>query len=222
MLYDEHIEALILKYLKKEQIISLGTGEWNTAFLNKLALFNEENSLNLTIVPTSHALTGLCKKLKMKTVSLDDVDIDLAFDFVDQVDGDFNYISNDTASLVRDKMIAQTSAEMVVVVEEKGFVKKLTGPVVVEVSPFAIKKTIIQLMNLGEPTQRMLSDKPLVSETGNYFIDIKLDDVFSIDDFEYQAKNIPGVLETSLFIGYADRAIIHGDTIKVKSRMEFD
>jgi ribose 5-phosphate isomerase A len=116
-------------------------------------------------------------------------------------------------------MIAQDTAEMIVVCDEKNFVKKLSGTMRVEASPFAVKKTIFQLMNLGEASQVMLNGKPLMSETGNYFIDLKMDEVYSLDDLDYETKRIPGVLETSLFIGYADRVLLHGNNITVKSRL---
>jgi ribose 5-phosphate isomerase A len=164
-------------------------------------------------------MTLICSQLKIKTVSLNDVEVDLAFDFVDQVDEDFNYISNETTSLVRDKMIALDASELVVICEENNFVKKLSAPITLEICPFAIEKTIAQTMNLGEVKHRVLNGKPFLSETGNHFLDVQVDSIYSTEDIEYQAKQIPGVLETSLFMGYADRVLLHGDTITVKSRM---
>ena len=162
---------------------------------------------------------ALLYQLKIPVVSLDEVDIDLAFDFVDQVDEDFNYISNETTSLIRDKMIALDAEEMLVICDEKEFVKKLDWPISAEVSSFAINKTIAQLMNLGEVKLRMDKDKPVLSETGHYFIDINLDEVYDTDDIDFQVKKIPGVLETSLFNGFADRVILHGTQLLVKSRL---
>ena len=219
MIIDDHIQALLEKYIKNNSVVSFGTGPTNEAFLKKLGLYITNNSLDIKVVPTAHSMALLCNQLKIKTVSLDDVEIDLAFDFVDQVDEDFNYISNETTSLIRDKMIAEDAGELVVVCEEKDFVNKLTGVIRVEASTFAVKKTIFQLMNLGDAKLVVSFDKPKMSETGNYFIDLKMDEVYSLDDLEYEAKKIPGILETSLFIGYADRVILHGNTLTVKSRL---
>ncbi len=221
MLLDEHVEGLLERYIKHNTVISFGTGQINLSFLKKLALHVEHNDYGIKVVPTSYKLFSLCNELKIKTAALDDTEIDVAFDFVDQVDEDFNYASSETTSLVRDKMIAQTSGELVVVCEEKDFVKKINCPITVETSTFAIKKTMIQLMNLGEPKQRFENEKPKLSETGNYFVDINVDEIYSTNDLEFQMKRIPGVLETSLFIGYADRVVLHGDTVKVKSRLDF-
>ncbi len=219
MLLDEHIEALLLKYIKPKSVVSFGTGPTNENFVKKLGLFNSENNLEVRVVPTSHKLGLLCSEMNLKIASIDDAEIDLAFDFVDQVDEDFNYISNETTSLIRDKMIAQSAAEMVVVVEEKGFVPQMKFDFRVEVSSFAFKKTMYQLMNLGEAKPWEENGKMVQSETGHYFVDISADAIYSIDDLDYQAKKIPGILETSLFIGFADRVLVHGSTITMKSRL---
>ncbi|MGI6589386.1 MAG: ribose 5-phosphate isomerase A [Candidatus Iainarchaeum sp.] len=219
MLTDERIEALLEKYVKQDSVVSFGTGPTNEDFLKKLALYSTNSGVRIKVVPTSHSMALLANQLKIPVVSLDEVDIDLAFDFVDQVDEDFNYISNETTSLIRDKMIALDAEEMLVICDEKEFVKKLDWPISAEVSSFAINKTIAQLMNLGEVKLRMDKDKPVLSETGHYFIDINLDEVYDTDDIDFQVKKIPGVLETSLFNGFADRVILHGTQLLVKSRL---
>ena len=219
MITDERIEALLEKYIKQDSVVSFGTGPTNDSFLKKLALYSLNSGVRLKVVPTSHSMSILCSQLKIPLISLDEASVDLAFDFVDQVDEDFNYISNETTSLIRDKMIALDAEEMIVICDEKNFVPRLNWPISAEVSSFAINKTITQLMNLGEVKLRMNKDKPSLSETGHYFVDIKPDEVYDLEDLEYQVKKIPGVLETSLFMGYADRVILHGTQLIVKSRM---
>jgi len=221
MIEDVHIEALLYKYIKPEMILSFGTGESNENFLKKLGLFVNEHNMNIKVVPTSHKIGILCSELEIKTIPLDETEIELAFDFVDQVDEDFNYISNETTSLIRDKMIAVDAAEFIVVCDEKNFVPQMKYDFRVEVSNFAFNKTLYQLMNLGEASAWKEKGEIVKSETGHAFIDIKADNsIYSIDDLDYQAKKIPGVLETSLFIGYADRALLHGENnLIMKSRM---
>ncbi len=220
MMLDDHVQGLLEKYVKDDTNISFGTGPLNRTFLKKLAIYITNNDLNIKVIPTSHNLGELCSELKIETASLDDVEVDLAFDFVDQVDEDFNYISNETTSLVRDKMIAQEAGEYVVVCEEENFVKKLKFDLCLEVCPFAINKTLLQVLLLGEADHKLKENgEPALSETGNHFINVKIDEVYSVEDIEYMTKQIPGVLETSLFVGYADRVILTGSTLTVKSRL---
>jgi len=220
MILDDHVQGLLEKYVKDNTNVSFGTGPLNKVFLKKLALYIAENNLKIKVIPTSHNLAELCSQLKIDTASLDDEEVDLAFDFVDQVDEDFNYISNETTSLVRDKMIAQEAAEFVVVCEEENYVNQLKFNLCLEVCPFAINKTLLQVMSLGDATHKLKENgQPALSETGNHFIDVKIDEIYSVEDIEYMAKKIPGVLETSLFVGYADRVILSGSTLTVKSRL---
>jgi ribose 5-phosphate isomerase A len=219
MLLDEHVQALLEKYIKDDSIVSFGTGPINELFVKKLANYIELNDLTIKIVPTSHKLSELCSQLKIPTASLNDVEVDLAFDFVDEVDEDFNYISNETTSLVRDKMIAQEASEFIIVCEEEKFVKQLNYNLLLEISPFAVDKTLLQAMNLGEAKHVLKNGEPMLSETGNHFLQVMVDEIYDVEDIEFQAKKIPGVLETSLFIGYADRVLLHGSTLTMKSRM---
>ncbi|MEI7961100.1 MAG: ribose-5-phosphate isomerase A [archaeon] len=219
MIADDRVEGLLERYVKQNSIISFGTGPSNENFLKKLALYIEHSGIRVKVVPTSHSMGIICSQLKLITVPLDEVSIDLAFDFVDQVDEDFNYISNETTSLIRDKMIAQDAAEMIVVCKEKNFVQKLKPNISVEISNFAVNKTMTQLMNLGEPKLRMANGRAVLSETGHYFADVLCDEIYSLEDLDYQAKRIPGVLETSMFLGYADRIVLYGANLIVKSRM---
>jgi ribose 5-phosphate isomerase A len=220
MLIDEHVEALLETYLKNNSVVALGTGEYNLPFLKKIALFTQTHALDVKMVSTSHAMGLLCSDLGLKTISIDDAVIDTAFDFVDMVDEDFNYISNETSSLIRDKMIANEAGEMIVVCEKKNFVKRLSGPIRVEVSQYGLKKTMLTLMNLGEVKQPTFNTKPLQSEMGHAFLDVYVDSIFSLDDIDSQLKSIPGVLETSLFLGFADRAVLHNGQVVVKSRIQ--
>ncbi len=219
MLLEDNIEGIVERYLKQESVVSLGTGPTNEAFLKKIAFYMVHSGLKIQMVATSHNMAMLCSQLKIPLVSVEEVEIDVAFDFVDQVDEDFNYISNETTSLVRDKMISMDAAEMIVISEEKNFVNILNAPICVEATTFAINKTITHLMNLGEPKLRMKDNKPVLSETGHYFVDLKFDQIYSLEDLDLEARKIPGVLETSLFLGYADRAILYGKNLIVKSRL---
>lgn len=216
---DEHVEGLLEKYIKDNQVVSFGTGPVNEKFVRKFGYYIKRNELNTKIIPTSHKMASVCKEMDLKTTTLDEENVDLAFDFVDQVDESFNYISNKTTSLVRDKMIAQEAGEFIVTVHEDNFVETLSNTILLEVSHFAINKTLLHVMNFGEANIVEENGEAKLSETGNQFIKVKIDDVYDLEDIEYQAKRIPGVLETSLFIGYADRVLLYGSTLKMKSRL---
>jgi ribose 5-phosphate isomerase A len=220
-LKDEGIEALISKYVSNNMVLSFGTGQHSTKFVKKLALRIEEEGLDISVVPTNNRIAESIEELGIKTVSINDREIDLAIEFVDLVDREFNFIERESGSFVRDKMIAQSAAELIVITEEKNMVDKLNGQIPFEVCTFGWKRSLIQLEKLGKAKLREKNEKPFKTETGHYVIDVKVDEIYSLEELEFQAKDIPGVLETGLFIGYADRVLLHNGKLEMLSRMDY-
>lgn len=219
MLPNEIIEDLINEHVKDNFVVSFGTGKFMNIFVSKLALKVEQENLNVKVVPTSQHMNELLHDLGLEVSSLEDKEIDVAFDFVDMVDENFNYISLDSTSLVRDKMIAQSAETMIIIVPQSGFVKNLKDRVLFEISTFGYKRTLIQLMNLGIPTLKKQGNKPVKTESGNYIVEVLVDEIHDIEDLEFQSKNIPGVLESGLFLDYADKIVLHNGSVKVKTRV---
>lgn len=219
MLPNEIIEDLINEHIKDNFVVSFGTGKFMNIFVSKLALKVEQENLNVKVVPTSQHMNELLHDLGLEVSSLEDKEIDVAFDFVDMVDENFNYISLDSTSLVRDKMIAQSAETMIIIVPQSGFVKNLKDRVLFEISTFGYKRTLIQLMNLGIPTLKKQGNKPVKTESGNYLVEVLVDEIHDTEDLEFQSKNIPGVLESGLFLDYADKIVLHNGSVKVKTRV---
>ena len=221
VLREETIEAFVSRYISSNMVLSFGTGSESTKFVKKLALRAEEENLDVSVVPTNNRIAETVEELGIKMVSVNDREIDLAVEFADAVDKDFNFIEIDSGSFVRDKMIAQSAAELIVITEEKNYGKTLSGLIPLEVCVFCWKRTLLQLEKLGKARLRQRSGRPLKTETGHYIIDVNVDEVYSLEDLEFQAKDIPGVLETGLFIGYADRILLHNGKLQMFSRLDY-
>ena len=220
MIPEDQIEGLVEKYIKHGQTIGIGSSDLGVKFLKKMALRKEIEGLDLKIVPTSAEMTLVLKQLNLEMGSLDEKEVDIAIEFADLVDYNYNYVKRQSKSFVRDKMIAQSARDLIIIAEKQNFVSKLFGVVPFEVSPFWWKRTKMQLESMGAARERKAGDTPLKTESGNYIIDVLTDSIPAPEEFEFQAKEIPGVLETGLFIGYADRIILYGKgRIEVKSRI---
>lgn len=220
MIPENQIEVLVEKYIKHGHTIGIGSSELGIKFLKKMALRKEIEGLDLKVVPTSAEMTLILKQLNIEATSLNEKEIDVAIEFADLVNKSFNYIKKDSKSFIRDKIIAQSAAELIIVTEKKNFVSRLFGVVPFEVSPFWWKRTKLQLENLGAARERIKGESMVKTESGNYIIDVLTDSIPSTEEFEYQAKEIPGVIETGLFVGYADRIILYDKgKIEVKSRL---
>lgn len=219
---EEAIAGIVAKYIKSNQVVALGTGELEEHFLKKLALQVEEQGHQIKFVPTSMKLATIAAQLHLPLTSINEHEIDVAIEMVDLVDKNYNYIDNHTFSLVREKMIAQSAAELIVIAKKQGFVQRLHGPIAFEIAPFGWKRTLVQLEQLGPATMRKTNGRFFKTESDNFLADVKVDEVVSMEDLNYQAKEIPGVVETGLFIGYADRIMLYDEKggIETKSRMQ--
>ena len=128
-------------------------------------------------------------------VSLNDHEVDVGIEFAAQVDEDLNYVKRDTHSLILDKMIAQSAAELFVVAEARHLVERLHGSIPFEVAAFGWKRTLAALERMGRASLRLEHGTPFKTETGNY-------------------------LETGLFLGYADKLVLHDKHIRLIDRAD--
>lgn len=213
------IEGLIAKYVHDGAVVSIGSSHLGEQFLRQLVWRLEQQDLHVLFVPTSLHLAELASELKLPLASIDEHEIDLAIDFASQIDEQYNFLKTDSHSLVRDKMICQSAEELVVACEKSGFVKRLNGIMSVEITPFGYKRTLLQLEKLGRTGLKAEKGRPFETESGNYLALVQMEREYSLEDINFSAKEIPGVIETGLFIGLADRLILYNPGIEVKSRM---
>jgi ribose 5-phosphate isomerase A len=221
VLREETIEALVAKYIKDNTVLAFGTSAASKHFIKKLAFKIEAEGLHVKVVATSRDIAAQLASLGIPLASINEDEIDLAVEFVDQVDKAFNYIKRESSSFVRDKMVAQSADDLIVITEEKNYVNRLHGFIPFEICIFGWKRTMLQLQKLGEAKLRMVAGKPFRTETNHFVIDVNVDEIYSLEELEFQAKDVPGVLETGLFIGYADRILLHNGKLTMKSRLDY-
>jgi len=99
-------------------------------------------------------------------------------------------------------MIAQNAAELIIIAERKNLVARLHGKIPFEIAIFGWKRTVAQLEKLGRANIVLRDGRPAKTESNNYLAEVLVDRIYSLEDLEFQAKEIPGVLETGLFIGF--------------------
>jgi len=220
---DRHIEDFIIRYIKEGDVVSIGSGELGEKFVKKLALALEHTHIpinNVELVPTSMQIASLGSGVGLPIADINEREVDVGIEFVDAVDHNYNFIKRHSASLIRDKMIAQSSAILVVVCEENNMMEKLRGAIPFEIATFGYKRTVNQLDAFGKARRREKNGMPFRTETGNYIVDVEFDNIFSYEDLEIDSKQIPGVIESGLFLGFADKIVLHGKQITLLSRTE--
>jgi ribose 5-phosphate isomerase A len=193
------------------QVIGLGTGRAAAAFIRALGE-RVRGGLRVRGVPTSQASDELARQVGIPLVSLDDVDsLDLTVDGADEVDPQLNLIKGYGAALVREKIVAAASKQLVILVGAEKLVPIIgsRGKIPVEVVPFGVAATTRHLQALGlTPQQRMSDGKPLVTDNGNVIIDCGTGPIARPAELEAAIRAIPGVVGTGLFLGMADTVLV--------------
>jgi len=194
-----------VELIKHDDIVAVGAGKNDKEIISELVKYLSLDDKRVVFVPTVNAQAKLFHDLGQKTISLSDREIDVAIEFVDQVDKYYNFIKKTTNSFIRDKMIAQSALNLVVVTDKANIVDDISSDIYVEISTFAWQRTILNLQSYGVARIVMdLEGNYIKTEIGHYLARVTLDRNITLDDFEYSVRNIPGVLETGVFLGLAD------------------
>ncbi|MCF6276211.1 MAG: ribose-5-phosphate isomerase RpiA [Robiginitomaculum sp.] len=200
-------------------VLGLGSGSTAEIFIELLGT-QVRQGMNVTGVPTSAGTAACAVEHGVPLVDPDKVDrIHLTIDGADEIDENFQMIKGGGACLLREKIIADVSEHMAVIVDASKMVKTLGKfALPLEVDPFAMGLTVERIYtamgqagikNVG-PNRRPIKGgkKPLVTDGGNYLIDCawkKIKDPILLSGL---LNSIPGVMEHGLFINLADTIII--------------
>ncbi|HEX8597936.1 MAG TPA: ribose-5-phosphate isomerase RpiA [Chloroflexia bacterium] len=221
----KHEAALrAVEYVRNGMVVGLGTGSTATFAVREIGRRVSEG-LNIRGVPTSERTAALATELGIPLASLEDVEgIDLTIDGADEVDlSTLNVIKGLGGALLREKLVAIATAEVVLIVDESKVVPQLGDhtPLPVEVVPFAWSRTCSTLHALGCTTERRAREdgKPYITDSGNYLIDCRFQGIPDPPSLGEQIKSITGVVDHGLFLGIARRVIVaSSDGIKVVER----
>lgn len=206
--------------------LGLGTGSTMRHFVELLAEAIDEGLLaDIRGVPTSLDTAHQAEAAGIPLLELHEAGrLDLAVDGADEVDPRLDLIKGLGGALLREKMVAQASDRFVVVADDSKQVAALgtRSPLPVEVVSFGWRSHLPAIAALGaEGVLRLdASGGPLATDNGNVIIDCRFDD--GIDDpFEVheRLRARAGVVDTGLFLGMADEAILAGaDGLTIRTR----
>ncbi|MCW3980249.1 MAG: ribose-5-phosphate isomerase RpiA [Candidatus Bathyarchaeota archaeon] len=205
-----------VKHVGTGSIIGLGSGTTVAYALEEIGRRIREDRLEVMGVPTSYHTTHLAWKHNIPLTTLDEhPQLDLAIDGADQVDEALNMIKGMGGALTREKIVASASKMNIIIIDESKLTMKLgrNQPVPIEVLRFALPTTMIEFRKLGgKPVLREASKKlgPVVTDNGNFLVDVKFGPIDSPKELNQTLKNIPGIIETGIFSELANVAYIGG------------
>ncbi|HVY97856.1 MAG TPA: ribose-5-phosphate isomerase RpiA [Dongiaceae bacterium] len=197
-----------------EDKMVLGLGSGSTAALMVEAVARRVAAgLKVVGIPTSEATAALARRLGVPLTDFEhNRRIDLTIDGADQIErGTLNLVKGLGGALLREKIVAEASARMIVIADGSKLVAKLGAatPLPVEIVPFGWPLVLDRLKALhAECALRREGDVPFVTNGGNYVADCRFNTIEDAALLQAQLKAITGVVETGLFVGLATQAMI--------------
>jgi ribose 5-phosphate isomerase A len=153
-------------------------------------------------------------KSRVPLTTLDEYpELDLGFDGADQIDLELNAIKGHGGALLREKIVASCCKEYILILDEtkKSDQLGINQPVYLEVHPIAIQPVLLKLSRMGAKASVRQSNRkvgPVVTDNGNNLIDAYFGPIFNPKKLNIELHSLQGILETGLFIGYANVAYV--------------
>lgn len=203
-------------------LVGLGTGSTAFHFIDHL-IARCQQGLRIQAIATSNRSLEQAKAGNIPILDHNAItSLDVTVDGADEIDPQKRMTKGGGGALLREKIIASMSREMIVVIDESKLVQQLGAfPLPVEIVPFAFKATIDKINRLGyEGTLRsQTSSAPYITDNGNFIYDIHFRELrTNPEEDSEKLRSIPGVVETGFFFHLAGRVIIGRNNGQVEIR----
>jgi ribose 5-phosphate isomerase A len=206
-----------LRYVVPGEIVGVGTGSTVNKFIDALATMKDQIK---GAVSSSVASTERLLALGIPVFDSNNVDrLSVYIDGADEIDGQGNMVKGGGAALTREKIVAAQSAQFVCIADDSKLVQTLGKfPLPVEVIPMATHRVIAQFAAKGgKASIRQKDGKPLITDNGQYIVDVL---GLSITDplaMEAEVSQWPGVVTVGIFAYQRAQVCLLGTTTGVKT-----
>ncbi|HZE26331.1 MAG TPA: ribose-5-phosphate isomerase RpiA [Terriglobales bacterium] len=205
--YEKELAARAsLKYVHDGQIVGLGTGSTATIAIRYLGE-RVRDGLKVRGIPTSVQSRDLAIQLGIPLTTFEEYqEIDVTIDGADEFDPDLNLIKGGGGAMLREKVVASATKQLVIVTDSSKQVPVLGGfPLPVEVITFAEPLVAKKISDRGAIVARRCdpSGKPYTTDEGHHILDCHFGKISDPVTLARGLSDMPGVVEHGLFVGMA-------------------
>jgi len=195
-----------LQFVQDGQVVGLGTGS-TAAYFIKLLGEQVQRGLKIRGIPTSVRSRDMAMNLGIPLTTLDECqEIAVTVDGADEVDPQLRLIKGGGGALLREKIVASATRQLVIVADASKQVPRLGKfPLPVEVIKFAEALVAKRIQALGAQVslRKDESGKAYLTDENNHILDCRFGEIADADRLARELSEMPGVVEHGLFIGLA-------------------
>lgn len=215
-----------VEMIRPGDTVGLGSGRASTAFIRALGQLVQQG-LRVQGVATSAGSERLARELGIPLVELrEELELDILVDGADEVAPNLDLIKGWGGALVRERIVGSAARRRVILVTPEKLVQTLgeRGRIAVELIPLARGSAARRLKALGlVPAVRLKADgTPFVSDNQNLTLDCALTkplrDGAAARGLEAEILKIAGVVDTGMFLDFADVVLVGQKDGEVESR----
>ena len=202
-----------LDFIKDGMVVGLGTGS-TAAFLVDALGERVKNGMKVVGIPTSERTATQARSLGIPLATFAEHQrIDLTIDGADEVErGTLHLIKGLGGALLREKIVAAASDNLVIIVDQEKVVDQLGDhtAVPIEVTQFGWQVSAAALRRLGaDPVLRHIhEDHEFITDGGNFILDCQFGHITDPVRLEGDIDKIVGVVESGLFVGRSSAVIV--------------
>lgn len=201
-------------FIESGMVIGLGTGSTADYAIKEIGDKIQSGKLrNVVGIPSSERTAILARELNIPLTDLDaHPTIDLTVDGADEVDPDLNVIKGGGGALLREKIVAQASRRIIIIVDESKLSPQLgtKWALPIEVVPFARRTEQIYLESIGgSVTLRVDENKsPFLTNQQNLILDTHFGQISDPGGLVSRLNIRAGIVEHGLFLGLVTDVIV--------------
>jgi ribose 5-phosphate isomerase A len=213
-----------VQFVESGMIVGLGSGSTALLAVHEIGRRIQQGILTGIVgIPTSNVIEREARQAGIPLTTLEaHPHIDLTIDGADEVNPDLDLIKGGGGALLREKIVAQSSAREIIIVDQTKLSDKLGAKwaVPVEVAEFGWGAQRLFLEALGARTKlRQTDGSAFRTDQGNVIIDCTFGAIEHPADLAEQLKLRTGIIEHGLFIQLVTDVIIaHSGGIEHRQR----